>query len=148
MYTYVYIRSADHINREERRMDNDCMKHGAFGWFELMTTDVAAAKKYYAGIFGWEYEEMPMEGGAVYTVVKVDGRAVAGIMEQPEECRGMPPSWDTYITVDDADATAASVEGLGGKVLRAPADIPEVGRFCVLQDPQGAVIMAISYTGK
>jgi len=129
-------------------MENDCMKNGAFGWFELMTTDPEWAKKFYSELFGWEYEEMPMENGAPYTVVKVDGKAVAGIMAQPDECKGMPPAWEIYVTVDDVDATVENVLSLGGKVLRPAFDIPEVGRFCVLQDPQGAVLMAITYLQK
>ncbi len=57
-------------------------------------------------------------------------------MAQPEECRGMPPGWDIYITVDDVDATVTQVTEMGGKVIRPAFDIPEVGRFCVLQDPR------------
>lgn len=124
------------------------MKHGGFGWFELMTTDTEGAKKFYADLFGWEYEDMPMGPGSTYTVVKSCGKAVAGIMAQPEDCKCMPPSWDIYITVNDVDAAAAKVQSSGGKVLRAPSDIPEVGRFAVLQDPQGAVIMAMTYLQK
>jgi predicted enzyme related to lactoylglutathione lyase len=85
-----------------------------------------------------------MQGGE-YTVVKVDGEAVGGIMSMPPDCGGMPPSWDVYVTVNDVDAVAGNVENLGGKVLRPPSDIPNIGRFCVIQDPQGAVICAISY---
>jgi predicted enzyme related to lactoylglutathione lyase len=58
----------------------------------------------------------------------------------------MPPSWGTYITVDDVDATAAKAKELGGTVLVEPQDIPEVGRFCVIKDPQGAVFSAMTYT--
>lgn len=122
----------------------DCMKHGAFGWFELMTTDIEGAKKFYSEIFGWDYET-DTSTGMEYTMAKVDGKAVAGIMVQPDECRGMPPSWDIYITVENVDEVVAKVEKLGGKVIRPAMDIPEVGRFAVLQDPQGAVIMAMSY---
>jgi predicted enzyme related to lactoylglutathione lyase len=57
----------------------------------------------------------------------------------------MPPAWGVYVTVDDADAVARRVETLGGKLLRAPEDIPSVGRFCVLQDPQGATLCAMQY---
>ncbi|MCK5130801.1 MAG: VOC family protein [Candidatus Sabulitectum sp.] len=128
-------------------MNNDCLKHGAFGWFELMTTDVEAAKTFYQGLFGWEYETFPIPGSE-YAVVKVDGEAVAGIMKMPEECKGMPPSWDIYVTVKDVDATVKSVADLGGKILRPAFDIPDVGRFCVLQDEQGAVIMAMTYLKK
>jgi len=129
-------------------MNDDCMKNGAFGWFELLTTDTEGAKKFYAELFGWEYDTMPMSDGSPYSIVKVGGEAVAGIMAQPDECKGMPPSWDIYITVDDVDTTVSSVVSLGGKVLRPAFDIPDVGRFCVLQDPQGAVIMAMTYLSK
>ncbi len=128
-------------------MNEDLIKNGAFGWFELMTTDVDAAKAFYKELFGWEYETVPMPG-AEYTVIKVDGNAVAGIMVMPAECKGMPPSWDIYITVDDVDAMAKSVLDLGGKILKPAFDIPEIGRFCVLQDPQGAVLCAMTYVKK
>ena len=128
-------------------MENDCMKHGAFSWFELMTTDVEGAKEFYSELFGWKYE-VDTSTGTRYSMAKVNGKPVAGIMGQPDECKGMPPSWDIYITTDDVDATAAKAAELGGKVLRDPADIPGVGRFCVIQDPQGAVIMAFTYITK
>ncbi len=128
-------------------MDNSSMKHGAFGWFELMTTDVEGAKTFYKNLFGWEYETVPIPGSE-YTMVKVDGVAVAGIMGQPDECKGMNPSWDIYITVNDVDATVKSITELGGKILRPAFDIPGVGRFCVLQDPQGAELMAMTYLEK
>lgn len=127
-------------------MSEQFMQHGAFSWCELMTTDVAAAKVFYSGLFGWETEDMSMPG-MTYTVVKVggDNTGVGGIMATPPEAQGMPPMWGAYVTVDDVDATAKTAEKLGGKVLVPPRDIPKVGRFCVIQDPQGAVISAITY---
>ena len=70
-----------------------------------------------------------------YVMIKVDGNAVGGMMVLPPECAGRPPAWDVYVTVADVDATTHQVEALGGKLLRPPADIPGVGRFCVPQDP-------------
>ena len=128
-------------------MNEDSLKHGAFGWAELMTTDPKAATAFYSELFGWKTEESPM-AGIPYTVIHVDGRPVGGIMPMPPDCGAMTPAWGVYVTVDDVDAVAAQVESLGGKLLRPPEDIPEVGRFCVLQDPQGAVICAISYVKK
>lgn len=125
-------------------MKEDAKKQGAFGWTELMTTDVESAKGFYSELFGWETEEFPMEGMS-YTVLKVDGEPVGGIMPMPPGCPATAPNWGTYVTVDDVDATAGKVEQLGGKVLLPPKDIPGVGRFSVLQDPQGAVICAITY---
>jgi predicted enzyme related to lactoylglutathione lyase len=63
----------------------------------------------------------------------------------PPEIAGMPPMWGIYVTVDNVDLTAKKVEELGGKIIRPPWDIPNVGRLCVLSDPQGAVISAITY---
>jgi predicted enzyme related to lactoylglutathione lyase len=129
------------------------MKHGAFGWNELMTTDQEGAKKFYTNLFGWETEEMTMEGmdcreGMTYTVIKVDDDPVGGLTGMPPGHEDMPPTWGVYVTVDDVDATAARVEELGGKLLGPPMDIPNVGRFCVIQDPQGAALCAITYVKK
>lgn len=128
-------------------MNDDALTHGAFSWNELMTTDPAAAAKFYTELFGWETEDFPM-GDMNYTVLKVDGKPVGGIMPTPDECQGMPPMWSIYLTTKDVDATAQQVTELGGQILRPPMDIPDVGRFCVLQDPTGAVICAITYAPK
>ena len=128
-------------------MNADGMKQGAFGWNELMTTDITAARSFYGALFGWETEDYPGEG-MNYVLVKVGGEPVGGMMALPPECAGLPPRWSVYVTVADVDATARHVEALGGKILRPPADIPEVGRFCVLQDPQGAALCAIRYQEK
>ena len=128
-------------------MKDDNLKHGAFGWTELMTTDHGAAETFYSALFGWDLEAYPM-ADMQYTVVKVDDEPVGGIMSIPPEASGMPPTWSVYVTVDDVDLTAAQVETLGGKILRPPMDIAEVGRFCVLRDPQGATICAITYFNK
>ncbi len=127
-------------------MNEDNLKHGAFGWTELMTTDHDSAKEFYTKLFGWETEKYPMEGGE-YTVVKVGGEPIGGIMSTPPGCEA-PPCWSVYVTVDDVDATAAKVKELGGKIIRPPMDIPQIGRFCVIQDSQGAVICAITYVKK
>ena len=128
-------------------MKEELLRHGAFSWFELMTSDQAAAKEFYTSLFGWETEEFPMEmvPGGSYTVIRVQGEEIGGMMKLPEECTGAAPAWGTYVTVDDIDATTAKVEDLGGEVLKPPTQIPQVGRFSVLQDPQGAVLCAISY---
>lgn len=129
---------------EVMTMNENLMKHGAFSWNELMTPDVEAARSFYGALLGWETEDYPVEG-MNYVMVKVSGEAVGGMMATPPECAGMPPAWGVYVTVDDVDATARQVETLGGKLLRPPEDIPDIGRFCVLQDPQGATLCAITY---
>ncbi len=128
-------------------MNEPFKQHGAFSWCELMTTDVEAAKAFYTKLFGWVTEDMSMPG-MTYTVVKAGGSGIGGIMQIPEEARGMPPAWGTYVTVDDVDSTAKTAGQLGAKLLVPPRDIPDVGRFCVIQDPQGAAINIITYAKK
>lgn len=125
-------------------MSDPFKQHGAFSWCELMTTNVEAAKTFYTKLFGWDTEDMSMPG-MTYTVVKAGGKEVGGIMATPQEAQGMPPAWGTYVTVDDVDATAKTAGLLGAKLIVPPTDIPDVGRFCVIQDPQGATISAITY---
>lgn len=128
-------------------MDEKFKQHGAFSWCELMTTDVDAAKAFYSKLFGWGTEDMTMPGMA-YTVVKAESKEVGGIMPIPGEAQGMPPMWGVYVTVDDVNLTAQAAKQLGATLLVPPRDIPNVGRFCVIQDPQGAVINAITYLKK
>ncbi len=106
--------------------------------------DVEGAKKFYTQLFGWETEDMPMENMS-YSITKIGDQGVGGIMPLPPEAEGVAPRWGVYVTVDDVDATARKAEDLGGKIHVPPTDIPNVGRFCVIQDPQGSVISAITY---
>ena len=125
-------------------MENHFKTHGAFSWTELMTTDPKAAKEFYGDLFGWEMEEYPMEG-MNYTVVKAGGQEVGGIMAIPPESQGAPSAWGTYVTVTNVDDTVETAKTLGANILMPPRDIPDVGRFAVIQDPQGAIISVISY---
>jgi hypothetical protein len=118
---------------------------GAFSWSELMTSDPDAAAAFYGQLFGWKFEKMDM--GMPYQVVKTGDTAVGGIMGKPPGGEGLQPVWGCYVTVADADLTAKRCVELGGKVIHGPQDIPTVGRFVVLQDPQGAVVNAIAYSG-
>ena len=104
-----------------------------------------AAKDFYTKLFGWTTEEMSVTPGMTYTVVKVGAKGIGGIMSMPSQAPSMPPHWACYVTVTDVDAVAKNAQQLGGKILMGPQDIPTVGRFCVIQDPQGAVISAITY---
>ncbi len=117
---------------------------GAFSWCELTTTDPAAAAEFYKSCFGWTIE--PMDMGMPYNVLKVGESAIGGIMGTPPGApAGMPPMWAAYVTVPDVDALAGKVEAMGGKVMVPPTDIPTVGRFAVIQDPQGAMLSVIAY---
>lgn len=125
-------------------MEQAMMQHGAFSWNELMTSDVGAAKQFYGKLFGWSMEDM-QTCDMGYTLAKADGKEAAGIMNIPPDFKQMPPSWSAYVTVDDVDKQAAKAEQLGGKIVLAAQDIPEVGRFAVISDPQGAILSLITY---
>ncbi len=115
--------------------------HGRFTWYELMTTDTAAAKKFYSSVVGWGTQDMPMPG-MTYTLLTAGETRVAGLMELMQQARemGAPPAWLGYVAVDDVDATTEQAKRLGGSVHMPPMDIPDVGRFAVLADPQGAAL--------
>ncbi|HQR22564.1 MAG TPA: VOC family protein [Burkholderiaceae bacterium] len=120
--------------------------HGAFSWSELMTSDPQGALRFYQQLLGWTTETMPMPQGE-YHVIKAQGTSIGGVMKMPAEAAGggMPPSWGCYVTVKDVDACAAQATALGGRVLHGPTDIPGVGRFAVIADPQGAWLNVITY---
>ena len=122
--------------------ENAMVRHGAFSWCELMTTDVQAATRFYTELLGWTTEEVP---GMSYTVVKTGDISIGGIMSIPPQGAGAPPHWGTYVTVDDVDATARKAQELGATTIVPLTDIPNVGRFYTFQDPQGAVISVITY---
>jgi predicted enzyme related to lactoylglutathione lyase len=138
-------RNTFHQLRGDRIMDEQYKQHGAFSWTELMTTDVEGAIDFYGKIFGWTTEKFDGGGDVDYYVSKAGDREIGGIMKIPPEAEGMPPYWGSYVTVDDVDASAKQAVELGGKVLLEPRDIPEVGRFAVIQDPQGACLSIITY---
>jgi len=123
-------------------MSSKLPEHGRFCWNELMTTDPAAAREFYGALFGWTYQDGMSD--EPYSIVSVGGTEQGGIMPMPPEAGQMPPTWGAYVAVDDVDASARQVEELGGKILIAPRDIPHVGRFCVISDPQGAVLSMIT----
>jgi predicted enzyme related to lactoylglutathione lyase len=111
---------------------------GTFSWVDLTTRDGAAAKDFYGGLFGWEFEdnEIPGDGG-VYTMCSVDGENVAAISPTTED---FPPHWNNYVTVASTDDAAAKAKELGGSTIQDPFDVMEAGRMAVLQDPTGAML--------
>jgi uncharacterized protein len=128
-------------------MSNVFQQHGAFSWCELMTTDTEAAKTFYGQLFGWTLKDLPMEG-MTYTTLAAGGQEMGGLMSvsAPGVQGNPPPHWGVYVTVEDVDASAKKAEELGATILVPPMDIPDVGRFSVIQDPQGAVLSIITYT--
>ncbi len=115
------------------------MEPGAMCWNELMTPDVDAAGRFYRTIFDWTAELVDTSAESAYTIFKAGTIQVGGMMARPPRLRDVPPSWLTYFCVTDCDAAAAKAGQLGGTLLQPPADIPNIGRFAVCQDGQGAV---------
>jgi hypothetical protein len=113
---------------------------GTFSWTDLNTTDQEAAKTFYSELFGWKITDMPGGEGVLYSMAAIGDDWVAAISPQPEQQRdaGAPPSWNSYVTVTDVDATAARAQELGATVHAPPFDVLEAGRMAVVQDPQGA----------
>lgn len=112
----------------------------SFFWYELMTTDLDAAEAFYTEVVGWRPEPFEKSPGMPrYIVVNAGDRGVGGLMTLPEDAAkmGMPPAWVGYIYTRDIEASVASLTKAGGAVHRAPDDIPGVGRFAVVADPQG-----------
>jgi len=109
---------------------------GRFVWYDLMTTDPAAAVSFYTRVTGWGTTEWP--GPMPYTMWTAGETSIGGVMQLPPDA-GAPPHWLAYIGAPDTDAVARQAGALGGRTLVTPNDIPSVGRFAVLQDPQGAV---------
>ena len=116
---------------------------GTFCWADLATTDQDAAKAFYGGLFGWEALDMSVGEGVFYSMMRLDGKDVAAIAPQPQQQRdaGAPPVWNSYVSVDSADAAVERAKELGGGVHAAAFDVMEAGRMGVIQDPQGAFFM-------
>jgi predicted enzyme related to lactoylglutathione lyase len=179
-------------------MEINKAKPGNFCWFELATSDQAAAKKFYGGLFGWTANDSPMGpdafytmfqhrgknvgaayalmpdqdgvpphwgtyvavanvdevfgwktkvtegGGFPYTHWQNDGADIGGMLAIMEQMGRMPPCWVNYVQVANCDETAAKATSLGGKVCMPPMDIPNTGRFAMLQDPQAALLSVIA----
>lgn len=121
--------------------ERDHYEHGVPCWVDHASADPDGATAFYTALFGWEAEEqMPPGAPGQYKLCRLGGRDVAAISSQAME--GVPPAWNTYVAVDDADAAAAAASAAGGTVLAGPFDVFDAGRMAVLQDPAGAVFSA------
>jgi predicted enzyme related to lactoylglutathione lyase len=120
--------------------------HGRFTWYELMTTDVAAAKAFYASVLGWGAQDASTAELA-YTLFNAGTASVGGLMDLPEAARkmGATPRWMGYVGVDDPDATADRIKHLGGAVYVPPTDT-NIGRIAVVADPQTANLALLKGT--
>jgi len=116
---------------------------GAVAWNELATRDLDAVRAFYTAVFGYDWEDVDTGGGPRYATFWVGGRMVGGAMQMNEQWpANIPSHWMVYFAVDDADATAAGAQRLGGGTISPPMDSP-YGRFTQLRDPQGGVFTAI-----
>jgi uncharacterized protein len=115
---------------------------GTPNWVDLQTSDQNAAKQFYAGLFGWTYDDQPMDQGAVYSMAKLGDPYVAAIAPQSPDlaAAGAPPAWNTYIAVDSVDETVAKAEAAGGQVVMPAFDVPDAGRMAFVLDPGGAAV--------
>jgi predicted enzyme related to lactoylglutathione lyase len=114
----------------------------SFCWGELVTTDPETAGTFYKGLFDWTTKGMDI-GPEAYTEFVNNDTPVGGMMKITEQMAGVPPHWGVYFAVNDCDATVEKAVGLGGSIVMPPTDIPTVGRFAVIKDPQGAVFSVI-----
>ncbi len=111
---------------------------GALSWFELATTDTESASTFYTQVLQAEAGPDP-NTDFPYTLLKVSGIQIAGIIQIGDDWGPVPPNWGVYFGVDDVDAVAAKAGELGGGVIVEPRDIEDFARFAVLRDAEGAV---------
>lgn len=108
---------------------------GVPSWIDTEQPDVEAAATFYGGLFGWTFEEaMPPGAPGSYLIARLDGRDVAGITGVGDGAA----AWNTYVAVDDADASVQRLVAAGAMLMSAPADAGDGGRWAVLTDPEGA----------
>ena len=117
---------------------------GRFVWHELLTTDTTAAAAFYPRVVPWRTQPSNMPG---YTIWMTGQSQVGGLMALPAEAGDSPPHWLVYIGTPNVDATCTQARGLGARVVKEPGDIPNVGRFAVLADPQGATFAVFTPGG-
>jgi predicted enzyme related to lactoylglutathione lyase len=110
---------------------------GTFSWTDLSTTDPDGAKRFYAELFGWDYDDQPIPQGGVYSMARKEGKDVAAVFQAQE---GMPTAWTSYVTVESADSAATRANDVGGTLMAEPFDVMDVGRMSVIADPTGAAL--------
>jgi predicted enzyme related to lactoylglutathione lyase len=109
---------------------------GTFCWVELHTSDRVAATAFYTKLFGWTTSEVPMEPDNPYVLLQKNETNAAALMKRPDE--NIPPHWNSYVAVDNADASAEKVTSHGGRVIAGPFDAMDIGRMAFVMDPAGA----------
>lgn len=130
-------------------------QHGTINWMELMTHDAKKACAFYGAALGWAFQSMDAshnnDGGAntdvtehysaPYHIGMIGEKPIAGIFEmEGDHFNGAPETWLPYMIVEDVDHSVEQVTQAGGAIMRAPFDIPGVGRIAMLKDPGGAIL--------
>jgi predicted enzyme related to lactoylglutathione lyase len=110
-----------------------------FIWHELVTADQRTSGEFYSQLFGWVRKEVDAGRFGTYTLFQKDGRDVAGMMNPTPDTPVKGSYWHAYIAVENVDECAMRAPSIGGSVLVAPHDVPDVGRVCVVADPMGAL---------
>jgi len=120
----------------------DRYEHGVFCWVDLATIDAEAAKPFYQQLFGWTFEDMPVEGMPPYVMAFKGSHRVAARFSMSEDMRslGALPRWESYINVEDLDVALQSWQSLGGRVIKSSCEVEDAGLMAVVQDPTGAFV--------
>jgi predicted enzyme related to lactoylglutathione lyase len=108
---------------------------GTFCWVDLGTGDAPGAKAFYAGLFGWEFDDLPTGDKGTYSICRLKGKAVAGLYDRAE-----PPGWGSYLAVDDVERATGRARELAAEVLVEPFGTPGGGRVATVRDPAGAAV--------
>lgn len=113
---------------------------GSVTWFDLTVDNAEEIKDFYSQVIGWKSSPVNMSGYDDYNMNKPgDDETVTGICHAKGGNENLPPKWLIYITVENADESANKCKELGGKIISDPKDMAGYGRFCVIEDPAGAV---------
>lgn len=130
-------------------MSNNSKRHGFFSMNELITTDLDSAKNFYGNLFGWSFTETKTIYGNRYIAASKDGEFIGGMMlKKGNVANDVVPCWDPYICVENIDSSIQKVKQLGGEIILSKTNIPNMGNFCVIKDPQGISFNIIEYTNK
>jgi uncharacterized protein len=125
--------------------------NGTFCWYELASRDLSAVRDFYSGLLGWNLAQSKITD-LDYLEISLDGEPFGGLMQMtdewkmPETGEYLPSHWMNYIAVDDVDATAEKARTLGANICVEPVDIPPIGRFAIINDPQGATFTIINFS--
>jgi len=141
VFSLISYKDPDH-EAHQREWAENFQLHGAFSWFELRVADATAATQFYTDLFGWNVLTQELSQGP-YNVIQIGEEGIGGILSvSPDE---MPPHWGAYVTVSDIDAYCETAKEEGGNVLFPVVDMPDVGKFTMVSDPQGGILAGMQY---